>query len=255
MSPDQRTGAGRYFQRAREFISARFDTRSHLGLGLTIRLVLFGLAVWAFSGLLDAVLDNATLVRLDRIVAAWFAKQATPRGRDIFAVVTLLGSEVTYVLMGIGVIYLWFAGERAHLVTWIAANGGGKALEYLIKNTVHRSRPEYSADYLHGQSYSFPSGHTMGATICYLLIAYLIAAHPRVSKRVAVLVHVGAIGIIVAVALSRLYLDVHYLTDVLGGAMAGLAWVAMCGATRHVVVGYRDSNASATSHREESVSL
>jgi undecaprenyl-diphosphatase len=139
--------------------------------------------------------------------------------------------------MATGAVYLWLVHERAHLVTWIAANGGGKLIEYFIKTTIHRSRPQYSAEYLHGQSYSFPSGHTMGSTICYLLIAYLIASRPEVSRRTAIMVHVIAVSIIVAVAFSRLYLGVHYLSDVLGGAAAGMAWLTVCGTTRQLLVG------------------
>ncbi len=224
----------RYLQRGWAFLIARFDPKSHRGLGLTIRLVLFGLAVWAFSGLLDAVLDNETLVRIDKWIAAWFNGHATAMGRSIFNVVTQLGLSVVYALMGLVALYLWRTHQRAYLVTWVAANGGGKALEYLIKNTVHRSRPEYSAAYLHGKSYSFPSGHTMGATICYLLIAYLLSVRQDVTRRTAIVLHVAAITVIVAVALSRLYLGVHYLSDVLGGAAAGAAWLSACGITRHV---------------------
>lgn len=244
--PDRRATEPRLLQRSWEFVAARFDPKSHLGLGLTIRLVLFVLALWAFSGLLDAVLDNETLVRIDKWIAAWFNAHATPTGRSIFNVVTQLGLPVVYALMGIVAIYLWRTHQKALLVTWIAANGGGKLLEYVIKNTVHRSRPEYSAAYLHGKSYSFPSGHTMGATICYLLIAYLIAIRPGVDRRGRIIVHVAAIAIIVAVAISRLYLGVHYLSDVLGGAAAGVAWLSACGTTRQLIVGRRRGDGAAS---------
>src|SRR5690349_16183103 len=116
-----------FLKRSWTFVSARFDPKSHLGLGLTIRLVLFALAVWAFSGLLDAVLDNETLVRLDKWIAAWFSAHATATGRSIFNAITQLGLPVVYALMGLVAVYLWRTGQRAQLVTWIAANGGGKA--------------------------------------------------------------------------------------------------------------------------------
>jgi len=237
---------GTYLQRGWKFVRARFDPKSHLGLGLTIRLLLCAIGIWAFSGLLDAVLDNETLVRTDRLIAAWFTAHDTPTGRATFNVITQLGSPVVWALMAIGAIYLWFAHEHALLVSWVAANLGGKALEYVIKNTVHRSRPEYSAAYLHGQSYSFPSVHTMGSTICYLMIAYIIASRPRVSRRAGIIVHLVAIAIIATVALSRLYLVVHYLSDVLGGAAAGLAWLSLCGTARHVVVGTGHATAAGT---------
>ena len=85
-------------QRIWRFLAARFDPKSELGLGLTISLVLFALAVWALSGLLDAVLDNELLVRLDTVVESWFHTHATPTGLAIFGAVTQLGSPVPSVV-------------------------------------------------------------------------------------------------------------------------------------------------------------
>jgi hypothetical protein len=162
------TGAGElsFVQRARRFIAARFDRKSQLGLGLTASLAVFVLAVWALSGLLDAVLDNDTLVRVDAAVESWFHLHATPTGLAIFNAVTQLGSPVVVVVV-IGVaLYLWRKHEMLLLWNWLGANVGGKAIEYVLKNTVHRSRPQYGAAFLNGHSYSFPSGHTMGSTVC-----------------------------------------------------------------------------------------
>ena len=216
------------------FVRARFDPQSHLGLGLTIRLILFGLAIWAFSGVLDAVLDNRTLVRIDRAVETWFHAHATTGGLTFFNVVTQLGSPVVNVLIGIVALYLLYKRQFPLLFTWLAANLGGKIIEFVIKNTVHRSRPTYSAEFLRTVSFSFPSGHTMGSTICYLLLAYMVAARPGTSRRTRYVAFVLAMVIVVAVAFSRLYLQVHYPTDVIGGFTAGFAWLAACGVTRHL---------------------
>ena len=230
-SPNEASPAWR---RAWQFVVARFDPRSHLGLGLTIRLVLFVLAIWAFSGLLDAVLDNRTLVAIDRAVETWFHARATPAGLETFNIITQLGSPVVNVLIGVVAIYLLFKRQYPLLVTWLAANLGGKIIEFIIKNTVHRARPSFSAEFLRTVSYSFPSGHTMGSTICYLMLAYMVATKPRASRNVRYVAYAIAITLIVTVAFSRLYLQVHYPTDVMGGFAAGLAWLAACGATRHL---------------------
>lgn len=223
------------FGRTKRFVQERLDPRSHLGLGLTLRLVLFIAALWAFSGLLDAVLDNETLVRVDRIVEMWFHGHATSTGLAIFSVVTQLGSPVANVLIAVVAIYLWRVREWLILWTWLAATLGGKVIEFVLKDTVHRTRPQYAAAYLNGRSYSFPSGHTMGSTICYLFIAYIIARRPNVSASVRRAAFVIAALIIVAVAFSRLYLGVHYPSDVAGGLAAGLAWLSLCGVTRKIV--------------------
>ena len=129
-------------RRVRDFIAARFDPGSHTGLGLTLRLVGFALAIWVFSGLLDAVLDNATIARLDRIIESWFHVHSTPASLAAFDVVTQLGSPVVDVVIGAVALFLLYRREYPLLVTWLFANLGGKVLEYVINNTVHRTRPQ-----------------------------------------------------------------------------------------------------------------
>jgi len=226
-------------QRVRRFLAARFDPKSQLGLGLTLSVCIFALAVWTFSGLLDAVLDNELLVRIDITAESWFHGHATPTGRSIFNAVTQLGSPVVAVVVAVVAIYLWRTHQLLWLWNWLGANVGGIVIEHVLKNTVNRSRPEYGAAFLNGQSYSFPSGHTMGATVCYLLLAYFISSRPNATGRTRMIAFAAASTIVVAVAFSRLYLGVHYPSDVLGGFCAGLAWLMVCGATRRFVVQHR----------------
>ena len=222
-------------QRIWRFVAARFDPKSELGLGLTVSLVVCALAVWALSGLLDAVLDNELLVRIDITVESWFHGHVTPAGLAILNAVTQLGSPVVAVIVGVVAIYLWRTHQLLWLWNWLGANIGGTVIEHVLKNSVHRSRPEYGAAFLNGQSYSFPSGHTMGATVCYLLLAYFVSSRPTATRRTRMIAFAAASTIIVAVAFSRLYLGVHYPSDVLGGFSAGLAWLSVCGATRRFV--------------------
>ena len=212
----------------RRFLAARFDTKSQLGFGLTSSLAVLVAGLWAFSGLLEEVLDDELLVRADRAVELWFRGHASEAGLRFFSGVTLLGSTVAVVAVVLVAVYLWRHRETLLLWAWLGANVGGKLVEYTLKATVHRSRPEYAAAYLHGQSYSFPSGHTMGATVCYFTLAYLLAAG-RSWDRVQRAVAFGFAGLLVfAVALSSVYLGVHYPSDVIGGFTAGIAWVAAC---------------------------
>lgn len=222
--------------RARRFLAARFDRKSQLGIGLTVSVVMFALAIWALSGLLDAVLDNATLVRWDGIIESWFHTHATATGLAIFDVITQLGSPGVFVVATLVAIYLWRAGATLLLWTWLGANIGGVTIEHVLKSTVHRSRPQYGAAYLHGQSYSFPSGHTMASTICYFLLAYLVWIHPRTTPLARRVAWIMSGALVFSIGLSRLYLGVHYPSDVLGGFAAGLAWLAVCGATRRYLV-------------------
>src|SRR5690349_16447222 len=101
--PQGATFAGR----VRRFIVARFDRKSQLGIGLTAALVVSALAIWAFSGILDAILDNDALVRWDAIVEGWFHTHATTTGLAIFDAVTQLGSPGVAVIVTLVAIYLW----------------------------------------------------------------------------------------------------------------------------------------------------
>jgi undecaprenyl-diphosphatase len=86
----------------------------------------------------------------------------------------------------------------------------------------------------------------MGATICYLMLAYLVATRPGALAAQKWIPFAVAGVIIAAVAFSRLYLGVHYPTDVVGGFAAGMAWLTACGAMRHVVTKGRTYRAGAS---------
>ena len=241
------SGAPRWVQRVKEFVLARFDPRSHLGLGLTTSLVVSAIAVWAFSGLLDAVLDNTWLVRLDSRVAEWFHTHATPAGLRVFDVITQLGSPAVDVIIAVVAIVLWRRKEKLLLWTWLWANLGGKVIEHVLKTTVHRTRPQFGNLYLlQSHSYSFPSGHAMGATVCYVMLALLLASRANVERSAAIAAFVSAVVLILLVAFSRLYLGVHYPSDVVGGIAAGVGWLAVCGSTRRIIAGHRELRARKT---------
>jgi undecaprenyl-diphosphatase len=229
------TAAGSLPDRLRRFVAARLDRGSELGLRLTIDVVLFAAAVWAFSGLLEEVLDNEKLVRWDLAVAGWFGNHATATGLRTFAVITQLGAPVIFVIVAVVAVVLWRRKERLMLWTWLGGNAGGKLLELVLKSTVHRTRPLHASAYLNFESFSFPSGHTMGATICYFLLAFVLTESGAWRGTRQRLAYGVAAAIVVAVAFSRIYLGVHYPSDVLGGFAAGAAWITLCLITLHIV--------------------
>jgi undecaprenyl-diphosphatase len=229
------TAAGSLPDRLRRFVAARLDRGSELGLRLTIDVVLFAAAVWALSGLLEEVLDNEALVRWDIRVAGWFGNHATAVGLRTFAAITQLGAPVIYVIVAVVAVILWRRGERLMLWTWLGGNAGGKLLELVLKSTVHRTRPQHAAEYLNFESFSFPSGHTMGATICYFMLAFVVTEIGAWRGPRQLLAYGVAAAIVVAVAFSRMYLGVHYPSDVLGGFAAGAAWITLSLITLHIV--------------------
>lgn len=210
--------------RMARFVAARLDATSYLGLHLTIGLVVATLAIWAFGALIDEVLEQSALVRWDVATAARLHAAATPIGTTIARVVSDAGSPATMFVVGaIATLRLW-RRARLEALTWLGVVFGGGVLDQVLKFSVHRSRPVGSLRYLHIDSFSFPSGHAMLATLGFSMLAF--AARRRFG-RWAVAGYAAALGVI-AVAASRLYLGVHYPTDVVGGVIAGAAWLALC---------------------------
>jgi hypothetical protein len=115
----------------------------------------------------------------------------------------------------------WFG-----LVALVLVVPGGMVLDFLLKIAFHRHRPNFEDSFLIFHGYSFPSGHTMVATLLYgVLAAFAVSALESWRWRVGAVL--GAFVMVLLIGFSRMYLGAHYLSDVLGAAAAGLAWLAL----------------------------
>jgi len=123
-------------------------------------------------------------------------------------------------------LYLWKRRERFWVaVLWLSVYGGW-ALNKILKLIFHRTRPQFSDTVQTLTSYSFPSGHTMAATVFYGALAmFFISRNKHWPARV--IAAAFAIAMILLVAFSRVYLGAHYLSDVLAAMAEGFAWVAL----------------------------
>ena len=222
-------GASHWFSRLRTLWQDRVNPKTYLGLHLTIGLVFAAASIWLFATLLDGVLDNALLVRWDVAVDAAIHARMTGMNLRPVNLVTQLGSPVAMGLLGLGgAVSLWRSDHRTMFMGWVAAFVGGTVINQMIKMAVHRTRPVYGAAYLHGASFSFPSGHAMASIIGYGMLGYLLRHVWRGSQREHRAVDGLLVLMILAVGLSRILLGVHYPSDVVGGWAAGGAWMAIC---------------------------
>jgi membrane-associated phospholipid phosphatase len=210
------------------FLAARFTPEGAFGLQLTLGVALIVLAALAFGVLAGDVVRGAAITGVDVRLAQWFHARATPGFTRAMLLVThvngLAGSSVMALLLA-----LWFARRRLHdwsLLTVIAVPGG-MLLNAVLKHAFHRARPSLDHPLLTLETYSFPSGHTAAATVFYGLLAcwLMTRVHGRLARTLVVLAAAGMIGL---VALSRMYLGVHYLSDVLAAALESCAWLALC---------------------------
>jgi undecaprenyl-diphosphatase len=104
---------------------------------------------------------------------------------------------------------------------------GGTAISFALKELVQRPRPDFIAAVAQTQTYSFPSGHAFLSAVTFLTLGALLA---RVQRQAEVKIYLlaVAIAITVLVGVSRVYIGVHWPTDVLAGWCAGAAWAILC---------------------------
>ena len=142
--------------------------------------------------------------------------------------ITALGSATVIALMTLMVLgYLWMCGRNrvAGLIT--VATVGGQALNSLLKFGFARERPDAALQLVAATASSFPSGHTMASSIFYLTIGALLARTAR-RRREKIYFIGAALLITFLIGFSRVYLGVHYPTDVMAGWSAGVAWAMIC---------------------------
>jgi membrane-associated phospholipid phosphatase len=185
-------------------------------------------SIAAFSTLAEEVAGGEPIVRVDKVVTAWLHAHANGFATDVLSVVTQLGgARVLVPLTLVAVLVLVLRRRVAHAVLMGAALVGGEALNMGLKAAFERPRPHFSDPLATAGGFSFPSGHAMVSLTVYGALAFVIATSVK-SRRARVLVFVSALGLVLAIGLSRVYLGVHYPSDVLAGYSAGLAWLMLC---------------------------
>jgi undecaprenyl-diphosphatase len=210
------------------FLAGRFAREEYLGLHLTIGFLVTVAGLWLFAGITEDVITNAPLTQFDISLLTWIRAHSTPAGDRIFSAISAIGSpgalSVLFVIVSVA---LAVRRRRLLCAAWILALAGDWVLNVALKNVVRRPRPADAALFLQGHSFSFPSGHAMGALGCYGMLAYL--AIMGLERRAARWAIVGAAAVLVlAIGASRLYLGVHYFSDVVGGYAAATIWLAVC---------------------------
>ena len=198
-------------------------------LPLVAGLLLALLCAILFGVLAEQVQSGAPITRLDGQLAAWFHAHAT-RGLTLFMLAITWLHSAWGILAMTAVTAGWLYRERlnAWIVALIVTVPGGMLLNVAFKHLFRRARPHFDDPLLTLATYSFPSGHTASATVLYGFLVLLVASHVRERWRVAAAA-AGAVLAVCLVALSRMYLGVHYLSDVLAAASEGGMWLAACG--------------------------
>jgi undecaprenyl-diphosphatase len=148
---------------------------------------------------------------------------------------TALGSPLILVMtVAAAAGFLAIQGKPWVALATIITSAGGVLLSLILKYVVGRPRPTLVPHLREVTTPSFPSGHAMLAAIVYLSIGVMLMGSVQ-SRRAKSYIFVWAVLLTFMFGASRVYLGVHYPTDVLGGWLAGFAWALICGAVIHFV--------------------
>jgi membrane-associated phospholipid phosphatase len=210
------------------WLRRRVTPGEYLGLHLTLGLLAAAGCLWIFGGLAIDVVSNDPQVSVDQTVANAIHGLMNPALTTFFLVVTALGSMEAIALVSLGVAVV-FGLQRRWLLfgTWVIAAGGSVMLILLLKALFARPRPYFEQPLLLETYYSFPSGHAMEAVVLYGMLAYFaVLALETWSARAAVVF--GTSLLVLLIGFSRMYLDVHYFSDVVAGFAAGGVWLSTC---------------------------
>jgi undecaprenyl-diphosphatase len=208
--------------------------------GLTIAVFLsFG-----FARIAAKVVEGDT-TGFDETAMRFMGEHQIPWISNMMVEVTMLGTGIVVAMMvAISALFLWLYDYKNSATLLMVTTLGGLLLNTVLKMGFDRPRPQFFEWGTHAMTSSFPSGHAMSAAIVYPTVAYL-AARLQKSHWARLLTLTAAAALVLLISFSRVYLGVHYPSDVIAGVIVGLAWSAFCMTTLEVSQVYAKRNAPA----------
>ncbi|MBA3389089.1 MAG: phosphatase PAP2 family protein [Rubrobacteraceae bacterium] len=206
-------------------LANRLTLAAIVWLAVTLSLSFF--VIWAFAEITEEVIEGESR-RFDRAVLLWIHANFPAWLDAPMRLVTALGYySVVTPLLAVSVFIFLRRGWRLSATLLLVSTVGGALLTTVLKAVFHRARPEvFDSGYV-ASFYSFPSGHATVAVGFYGMLTLLVAYRLRGPARWAVAV--SGVLLVLLVGFSRLYLGVHYPTDVLAGFLAAPLWVISVG--------------------------
>jgi membrane-associated phospholipid phosphatase len=183
------------------------------------------LIIYLVAEISDEVLEQEAFA-FDKTILLWIHSFANPTLDRIMHIVTSLNNpDIVSIVAGVALIMLLWKRCYPEAKIFVIDCAGGVVLSYGLKSVFGKTRPDLWQSAIEEVSFSYPSGHALGSTVLYGFLAYLFATRfPRFSG----LIYLLAVTLIGAVGLSRLYLGVHWPTDILGGYGIGFLWLTFC---------------------------
>ncbi|MDP3997394.1 MAG: LssY C-terminal domain-containing protein [bacterium] len=211
--------------RAVKVVRDRFSPRRFTALPLTVLTVLFIYILFLLFGVVENVITSEVVISTDTRIANLLYAWRSPEVVSFFGLVTILGQTVFVLPMALALSMWWWVRQRRWLIVslWLVVLGT-YAFVAASKLVFHRPRPAGPIPVFLESSYSFPSSHAAAAMALYGFCVYALFRFAGRWRHKAAYV-IGGAAVIVLIGLSRLYLGVHYWSDVWSGYLLGALWV------------------------------
>jgi len=210
-----------------EFIRRRLDPDERYGLRVTLFAMAIVLVTVPFATLLFQVLAEGPLTELDGNVANQLNRSVhhSELAVDVLEVISNVGKPITlFMVVAVACLYLLWRRRPRLILYLVVTSVVGGLVDTAVKILVNRPRPVVDHPIATALGKSFPSGHAMSSTVTYGALALVfLPVLPRRWRPVALGV---VVLVVLAISTSRLFLGVHFVSDVIGGIVLGLAWLA-----------------------------
>ncbi len=209
------------------FIRRRFMRNQRNGLSLTVGIIIAATFLLVFFSILQDYRGQEALIQADTRIENLVYTLRSDKLNSIMLLITLLG---TWQIVCTGIIVIGFPLFALNLIPYLLALiisvGGGEIISSLIKNLVQRPRPPLTSALVIEKSFSFPSGHALIAVALYGFLAYIFYRFSE-TKRKKIFSLIFGVVMISIISFSRLYLGIHWTSDILASLALGGAWLCL----------------------------
>ncbi len=209
------------------FMNEKLSPRGYLSIHLSVGLLLSIVFILTFSKITKSVMSNEPLTSLDYWVNENILYFRTTWTNIIAIIITQLGDQVFVLLCSVVITFYMFLKRKIEIIIgYITAIIGGGLLNFVLKITIQRERPISENTLTKVAGFSFPSGHAMLSVIFFGMIAYILTREIK-SLKLNFFIILSVTFLIFLIGFTRIYLQVHYLSDVIAGYVGGLFWLSI----------------------------
>ncbi len=201
------------------YLSRKFKINRRISLLISLEIFLF----WLFSEISQLVSSKKILV-VDKIIYNYLSDIVNPVLTKVFIIITNIAEPINLILLSILISILFIVKKQWSKIGFSVGILGGAIIEIILKHYFHRIRP--LSNTIVEEGFSFPSGHAIITSIFFTLLLYYTLSYVKNEYKKRILIASSA-ALILLVSFSRLYLQVHWFSDVVGGLMVGIMWSIM----------------------------